>query len=370
MKKKIWIFSGEASGDMYGAEILSILKKKHKSLTIYGMGGSMMRNYYPQLIDSNKLGVIGFVEVLKKLPLFLFLFYRFLFKSKLKRFCPDIALMIDFPGFNFPLAQKLKKKGVKIIWFVSPQVWAWKKERIPKIVKVVDKMLVIFPFEVDTYKGTKLDVEFVGHPLIPILGNQKEKRDEKLILLLPGSRLSEIKFLLKTIYLAALELQKRNSSFYFILPIAKTYLKKEIIKIIKKIDPKKKLKLKLVDGKSQLWMKKAFLGISSSGTITIEASLLNLPLVTVYKVKKTSYNIIKKLYQLKYFVMPNILLNKEVFPELIQDEFTIKSVVEKTQYLLKEENYTKTQEKLKTIQSNLSTNHNCFERIVNILENS
>ena len=364
-RKNFWIFAGEASGDMYGAEILSLLKKSSPQIKIFGMGGAKMKLIAPEIFDSSKLGVIGFVEVIKKLPLFLFIFWRFTFKALFKKQRPDIALMIDYPGFNFPLAKKLKKRGTKIFWFISPQVWAWKEKRIPKIAKLVDKMFVIFPFEINCYKETSLDVEFVGHPLIPLLKKLPNPKNPNLILILPGSRTNEVQKLLPYIYLSALKIKKKIPKFIFKLPIALPHLKEKIIKVIKKIDPNNSLNLELVDGNSHQLMKIAHFGIASSGTITIEASILKLPLVIVYKVSPTSYKIIKKHYKLPYFAMPNILLNKEVFPEILQDNLSVENLTQASLNMLKEKNYQTTLKELDSIAKMISGNkkQNCFEEI-------
>jgi len=165
-QKKLWIFAGEASGDMYGARLAHEVKDiMGDDVKISGMGASKMRDEGVELlVDSTELGVMGFIEVLKMIRTFKKVFKKLEALALEER--PDAVVLIDYPGFNLRFAKKMHESGIPVIWYISPQVWAWKKGRIPIIAEVVDKMMCIFPFEVDTYSKTDLDVEFIGHPLV------------------------------------------------------------------------------------------------------------------------------------------------------------------------------------------------------------
>ena len=165
---KVWIIAGESSGDLYGARISRELKKISPDIDISGMGGEEMKKEGLELmVDSTELGVVGIIEVIKIYPTFKRIFNMLVDEAGKQR--PDAVVMIDYPGFNLRYAKKLHALGIPVIYYVSPQVWAWGKKRIPEIARIVKKMMVIFPFETKTYDGTDLDVEFVGHPLAELL---------------------------------------------------------------------------------------------------------------------------------------------------------------------------------------------------------
>ena len=360
-KKKLWIFAGEASGDMYGGKILELIKKSHPQLEVYGMGGQKMRAIYPELKDSTKLGVIGFIEVLKKLPFFYFLFKSFTWRAWRKKYCPDAVLMIDYPGFNFPLAKKLKKKGVKILWFISPQVWAWKAERIPSIVDTVDKMFTLLPFEPKVYEKTSLDVEFVGHPLLEILPiHEKKARDKRQVLLLPGSRIREIQDILPEMCRTAQLLLKKYPDLKFSIPIAREFLRPNIVKIL----IRENLEVELVEqSKIHHLMETSYFSLAASGTVVLECALMGLPTAVLYRVHPRFAKHVAKSYLLDYYALPNILLNKEICPEFVQENLVVDNIFEYSMSLFDEKKYAQVQEELFSLRTLLQTDSSCFEGI-------
>ena len=188
-----WIVAGEASGDAYGAALATALREAQPGIRLAGMGAEKMRAAGVETyIDSTELGIVGFVEVLKHLPMLLRLFRKLVRRAAEER--PSVVVLIDYPGFNLRLAKKLHALGIRVVWYISPQVWAWKRGRIWKLAKYCRRMLCIFPFEPEVYAKTSMRTEFVGHPLLETLApytSQPEDRDPNLVILLPGSRRAE-----------------------------------------------------------------------------------------------------------------------------------------------------------------------------------
>ena len=188
--KTIWIITGEASGDQYGAELAQAIWNLQPDAVIKGMGADHMRKAGVDImVDSTDLGIIGIVEAVKHLPFFISLMKKLVRKAAEER--PAAVVMIDYPGFNLRFAQRLKKLNIPVVYYISPQVWAWKKGRIKTLEACVERMLCIFPFEPQVYKDTKLDARFVGHPLLDALkpyAENRQPRDPNLVILLPGSR--------------------------------------------------------------------------------------------------------------------------------------------------------------------------------------
>ncbi|MBO4631729.1 MAG: lipid-A-disaccharide synthase, partial [Lentisphaeria bacterium] len=237
---KIWIIAGESSGDLYGAKLARDLKNLNPEAEIAGMGGVRMRETGVRLlVDSTELGVVGVVEVLGMIFRFVRIMHFLLKKAEEER--PDAVVLIDYPGFNIRLAKRLKKRGIPVIWYISPQVWAWRKSNIPKLAHYCSKMMVIFPFEVEVYQGSGLDVEFVGHPLVEVVQSRRDpalKRDPNRILLLPGSRRSETKRLLYPMLEAALLLKKRHPSLQFVLSAPREKVAEDIRRDLREFQEK------------------------------------------------------------------------------------------------------------------------------------
>ncbi len=322
-KGKIWIIAGEASGDAYGAALALEMKEIVPELSLCGMGGDAMAAAGVDLfVDSSELGVVGLVEVFKHLPKFHAIFHDLVERASQER--PDAVVLIDYPGFNLRFARKVHELNIPVVYYVSPQVWAWGRRRIPQIAAVVDKMLVIFPFEQQVYARTDLDVEFVGHPLLEILERCKTDvvRDNNLILLLPGSRSSEIERLLPVMLKTAQQLQNERQELSFVVAAPRRKIAEHIQQKIRKYEAKHgKVKgLEIVTGQTREWLQKATVGLAASGTVTMEAAILGLPLVVIYRVQAVTYWLSKLIVNVPYFTMVNLVAGKMVYEEFLQNE--------------------------------------------------
>lgn len=343
VSNEIWIISGEASGDLYGSKIAQELKKQDPSLKIRGMGGLNMRRAGVDIIvDSTELGVIGIVEVLENIFKFIKIFL-FLVKEA-KRVRPRGVVMVDYPGFNLRFAKKLWKLGIPVIWYISPQVWVWRKGNIKKLAKYCKKMLVIFPFEPEVYNGSGLDVEFVGHPLVEIVQERTDpaiERDPETILLLPGSRKKEIKYLLDPFLETASILKMRRPELSFVISAPRETILgmiREGIAAFHKKHPGMILPdFELNSGKTPFWQQRCTCGLAASGTVTVECAIAGLPLVVAYKLNKITFMlarlIIGKLFR-GFFTMVNIILYKNVFHEFLQHQVVPETLADEIEMLL------------------------------------
>lgn len=325
----IMIIAGEASGDRHGANLINVLKAKDPEARFSGMGGPLMRRAgQEQLYDIKDLAVMGLTEVLKKI-----FFFRKVFNESLaflNKERPDVLVLIDYPGFNVRLAEQAYKEKIKVVYYISPQVWAWGRGRVKKIGRIIEKMLVVFPFEKDIYAKEGIPVDFVGHPLLDELGDRASREDARrsfsfapediVISILPGSRFQEIKLILPIMLKTAHLLRKKFNAVFF-LPLASTVKREAIEKELKKIKPYQDLGekfLKIVESQAARVISASDLIITASGTATLESAILEKPMVIIYKVPFLSYLILKRLIKLPCIGMVNILLKEEVCPEFIQ----------------------------------------------------
>jgi len=322
--KKLMIITGEVSGDLIGAALVKELKSLKPHLNIIGIGGDKMREEGMELIyHSDQMAFLGFIEVVKHLP----------FIRKVQKKLIDVikdeeikhVVLIDYPGFNLSIAKKLKPLGVKVIYYVSPQIWAWAKGRIKKVKKYVDKMLLVFPFEAEFYGKENIDVEFVGHPLVERVSrykfiNKNEfyskfklELDKEILLVMPGSRKQEVKEIFPEAIKAAGKLANK-----FNLQVVVARSKNIDEKYLRQLSGNEKF-VSVEDHNYEL-MKYSRFGIIKSGTSTLEAGYFSLPMVIIYKTSPLTYLIGKQLVKLDRIGMVNILLNEMVVPELIQNK--------------------------------------------------
>ena len=327
---KIALVVGEQSGDELGGPLIDSIRKQFPEAEFIGLGGdSMKRRGLASFFDINEIAVMGIVEPLLRLRKILNLrknFKKFLIDQK-----PDLYIGIDSPDFNLPIAKYLKKKlGIKTIQYVSPSVWAWRKGRIKTMESSVDRVFTLFPFESEVYTDSSLEVSYIGHPLsykLPIEAKETSLEDRtllennnKVIALLPGSRNSEISLLGNEMLKAAKLIKSDLPDARFLMPLSspdhKALLEQNQDTGI----------VEFSYGNSQEVLKIADLAIITSGTATLEALLLQTPCVTVYKTGWLSFKIIKPLLNIKYFSLPNLLANKELLPELLQDEVTPENI--------------------------------------------
>lgn len=357
--KNIMMVAGEVSGDYIGASLIKELKQLDQDINIIGLGGDRMQEAGMNVLyNIKRMAFLGFAEVVKHLP-----FIRQV-QSELieviKKENIRYAVLIDYPGFNLNFAKKLKAIGVKIIYYVSPQIWAWGGGRIKKIKKLVDKMLVVFPFEEDLYRKNNVNVELVGHPLIERISEynymSKEElqkkfnlQDKEIILVMPGSREHEITKIFPEVIKAASK-------------IAEEYDLQVVIACSSNIDenifhsPASSHNFKVVKGFTYDLMKYSKIGIIKSGTSTLEAGLFGLPMVIVYKTSLLTYLIGKNLVRVDAIGMANIISGEKVVPELIQKEVNNKTVYSECNKILSDETlYSEIKRKLELLKEKLGS---------------
>jgi lipid-A-disaccharide synthase len=337
MAQKIFISAGEASGEHYGALLADALQKQlaasGQTAGFFGMGGERMAAAGVEcVVRSEEMAVMGLTEVVRHLPR-IWREYRRL-KQSIRDRRPSVAVLIDFPEIHFRLARELHRLGVPVVYFVSPQLWAWKKHRIKLVRKYIDKMLVIFPFEEPFYREQGVQAEFVGHPLaeLPLLAVSRAQfaaengldPAKTWIGLLPGSRPKEIRDHLPEILRAAREL---GGSFEFLIPLAPTLnaAQREEVQLLVQ-NHGAGLAVRLV-GDARATLHHARASVVASGTATVEAALIGNPFVVVYRVSALTYAIAKRIVTVPHVAMANLIAGKRVVPELIQSDFTAANIV-------------------------------------------
>jgi lipid-A-disaccharide synthase len=347
----IFLSAGEASGEHYGALLLTELKARYSTMGIaprfFGMGGKRMEALgCERIVRAEDVAVMGITEVIRHLPQ-IYGEYRKL-KAAIRVNQPDVAVLIDFPDIHLKLAEEFHRLGVPVIFFVSPQLWAWKKRRIRRVQKYVDHMLVIFPFEEAFYRERGVDAEFVGHPLaelpLPAVTRTRFAEENGLdpadrwIGLLPGSRMKEIRANLPEMVRAARLLWERDARTEFLVPLAPTLTAMQMHEVTGILDASAQgLPVRLVrDARAALFHARA--SIVASGTATVEAALIGNPFVVVYRVSPVTYAIAKRVVKVPHVAMVNLVADwnpsNRLVPELIQDDFQAEKIVQQLEPLL------------------------------------
>ena len=340
---KILISAGEASGDIHAAAVTAAIKNIDPDAQVFGMGGDALRAAGGEvLFDIKDHGVMGFVEVIKKLPDLFKL--RSDFAKVMDERKPDCLVVVDYPGFNMKLAKVAHDKGIPVVSYIAPSAWAWNKGRAKNVAKIVDKVACIFPFEYDVYKEAGAPVEFVGHPLVDIVHPTMSKAeaetwvgkdpDKKLVLLMPGSRLMEIEKMLPTLLEGAKQLQKQLPKVQFAMPRAGTIPLAMLQSKIKASG----LEVKITEGHNYDLFSVADLALATSGTVTLEAALCGLPSVIVYRTSPLNAFIARLVINIPNIGLPNFVAGKQILPELLQEDFTPAKVAAAAMELLAEEN--------------------------------
>jgi lipid-A-disaccharide synthase len=321
--------AGEPSGDMYGAEVARSLFKKFPGCQIYGLGGERMRQAGVRLEgDIRKTAVVGPFEVIGHLGS-LYRVFRHL-SERVESEPPTAAILIDFPDFNLRLAKRVKQTGAPVFYYISPQVWAWREGRVKQIKELVDKMLVIFPFEEEIYRSANVDVEFVGHPLMDMVRATKSKEEfcaqyqldpkKPIVAILPGSRRKEVRYILPALCDAAALIVAQKPDAQFVLPMA-SGIERKLIETIIQARP-----ITIVTNDTYNAVRYARAAVVASGTATLEAALLGTPEVIVYRISRATWFLGKFLLKVRLFGIVNIILGEEVVPELFQDRMTPEAV--------------------------------------------
>jgi lipid-A-disaccharide synthase len=335
---QVLISAGEASGEMYGAQLIEALRRRNPSLQFFGAGGERMRAAGCEIIvDAKDLAVVGITEILSHLPKILGLYQKLIRTADEKG--PALAVVIDSPAFNWRVARQMHKRGVPVVYYVCPQFWAWRQGRVKLLRKYVDKALVIFPFEEKFYRDRGVDATFVGHPLADLpapaitreaYATENHVDPTKLwITLMPGSRRKEVRMNLPTILDAASHM---GSGYEFLLPVARTLdaaffeglMRTRRGQTRQAASLPKSIHL-VPEALPALFHSRA--GIVASGTATIEAALMDTPFVMVYRISPLTYALGKPRVKVPYFAMVNLIAEEEVVPELVQHNFTVENIV-------------------------------------------
>ena len=332
---ELLVVAGEASGDLHGARLISELRRRVPDLAAFGLGGDEMRAAgFEAVAHSSEISVVGLTEALRVLPRAREVFAGLLREVDRRR--PALAVLIDSPEFNLRLARELKRRGVEVAYYVSPQVWAWRRGRIKTIGRLVDRMLVFFPFEVDLYRGHGIDVVHVGHPLVdevPVLPQAWDHGETAAgpyrVALLPGSRVSEIEALLPTLLAAVGRLAAR-------LPIEVRVIKAPTISqdLLEEHVESAGLPVRIVAEDRFAVIADSHLALCASGTATLEVGLLGTPMVMVYRLASWTYVLAKLMVRLPDVSLVNLVLGRRIVPELIQGDANPQRIAEESARLL------------------------------------
>lgn len=319
------IVAGEASGDIYGADLAREAYKIDPALTFFGIGGARMREAGVEtLVDSADMAVVGVVEVFKHFDVIAAAFTKL--KKILLNDPPSLLILIDYPGFNLRLAKVAKKAGVKVLYYISPQIWAWRQGRVKKIARLVDHMAVILPFEAPFYEKAGVPVSFVGHPMLDMVQVTLE-RDQaaasfgldpssKIVGLFPGSRRNEIERLLPVIVQSAQLLKQRFPEIQFILPLASTLKEEDVLPQLQSAG----ISATITRERIHDMIRACDAVISVSGTVTLEIALVGTPMVIIYKLSPLTYQLAKRLIKVDAIGLCNIVAGEIAVKELIQDD--------------------------------------------------
>ncbi len=334
--KRLLISCGEPSGEFYGAELVAELRKRQPDLEVFGLGGDRLAAENVRLLAHLRdLAVVGLVEVLSHLRRLKALFDSVV--AEAARVRPDVAVLIDYPDFNLRLARELRKLGIPVVYYVSPQLWAWRRGRIKDVKRDVAKMLVIFPFEEAIYREAGVPVTFVGHPLIDHVKPPADRTamasqlglspDRPVIALLPGSRNKEVGFNLPPMIEAVKALREARPELQFVLA-AGPHLRAGTF------DQARTAGITIVEGRTREVLSSARVAIVASGTATVETALTLTPMVVVYRLSALTYALGKPLVSVSNYAMVNLIAGRVVVPELIQSDFTPSRVAEETLRIL------------------------------------
>ena len=341
--KTIFFVAGEVSADNHGAALMRCLRELDSELQFVGRGGPQMREVAGEQFKNwiADAAVLGLWEVLRKYGYFREQFHETL--REIRESKPDAVVLIDYPGFNLRLARTLRRQAPrqKIIYYISPQVWAWDRGRIKRMAHFIDLVLCIFPFEVDLYNQVGLRALFVGHPMIERLQDRKieTQRDPNLIGLFPGSRSREVRKIVPIMLETARELRKHNRNLRFEVAAASKQLAREMKPAVDALDQSQDGEaIQIKVDETAVIMQRAWAGIVASGSATLEAAYFRLPFVLIYKVMWPTYLAARLVVNVKYLGMPNLLADKEVVPEFIQYRAKPRAVVEAVQPLIENAN--------------------------------
>jgi len=345
----VFISAGDPSGDNAAAKVVSFLLEKNPELKLLGLGGTALKTLgQDQFVDGSELAVLGFWEVAKR-----YLFFRRLFKksvAKIKQEQPSLILLVDYPGFNLRLAKKIKPLGIPVVYYISPQVWAWGQKRLQQIKELVDLMILILPFEQKFFADSGVNSRFVGHYLLEDIPSEYIKTSSTIngqsatLALLPGSRAQEVERMLPCMMKAAVTFNKRHGTRTEIAAISGIYDYQNCF------DRFGDESISIVYDNPRRVIHNSSLVVTASGTATLETAIIGRPMVVVYRTGSVTYQIARRLVKLDKIALANLVLGEKVLPELIQGEATPESIVAELEKLWNDEiYYGQVQEKLHTV---------------------
>jgi len=338
---KILLVAGEASGDLHGSYLLEAVHEIDPEVEFFGIGGERLKKKGMRLLyHLNNLSVVGVTEAIFKLKEILNALQ--VIKKSIIQEKPDLIILIDFPEFNLRVAKMAQRRGISVLYYISPQLWAWRPKRVKTIGKCVKKMVVFFPFEVSLYKRAGVDVEWVGHPLLDIVKPNFSKEeaikrfgleiDRRTVGLLPGSRIDEIKRLMPVLIRSAHILQQEIPGLQFIIPLAPGISENSLSPWIKNSP----VSVKVIEGFTYDVMNLSDLLITASGTATLEGAILEKPMIIIYKVSWFSYLIGRALIHVDHIGLVNLVAGKEISPELIQEDANPSKISKEALRILKD----------------------------------
>lgn len=347
---KLCIVAGEASGDLHATEVVRELARMDPELRIFGIGGDRLAAEGMRLVrDARDLAIVGLFNVVRHLPMYLRAFRDLVREIDHER--PDAVLLVDYPDFNLRIARECRRRGIPVVYYISPQVWAWRSRRVRQIAERVDQMLVIFPFEKDFYDAHGVPVSYVGHPLVEQLagieprGSTPPERPWR-VALLPGSRRMEVELLLAPM-LDAVERMGADARARII--VAPSVDAAKIAAMVRA----RRLEVELVhDGRLEA-LAQSDVAICSSGTATLEAAILGVPSVVVYRLPRLTYELGRRLVRLPHFSLVNIVAGEAIVPELLQDEVEGGRIAAEARRLLEPERWTRAWQGLEGVRKKL-----------------
>ncbi len=337
--KFVLMVAGEASADLYGAALVKEIRLRDPDVVFWGIGGKRMAEAGVRILFTpEEMAVVGLTEVIPRIST-IFAASRLL-QRILKRNRPDLLLLLDYPDFNIHLAGKAARHRIPVLYYISPQIWAWRKRRIRKIKKRVDRMAVILPFEESFYQGEGIEVEYVGHPILDIRSDalrdqrtsSKADLSDPVLALVPGSRTEEVRSLLPIMLSAATLLKKSYPTLRCVIPLAPTIDEEMVIQAVSGFS------VPVVLSKKGLYatLRQCRAVIAASGTVTLEIALLGKPMVVVYRLSRISYAVGKRVIKVPFISLVNLVAGRKVVPELIQDDVRAEKMAVETAKLLQD----------------------------------
>jgi lipid-A-disaccharide synthase len=364
---KIAVVAGEASGDLHAADVIRELKRLNGDVQSFGIGGDLLeRQGMRVLYHAREMGIVGLFNVLRHLGMFLRIFRDLMTAIEKER--PDVVLLVDYPDFNLRVARKCKELGLRVVYYISPQIWAWRRGRVKKIARVVDQMIVILPFEEDFYREHGVPVTYVGHPLVEQLAMMRRPQPKSGVLrlaLLPGSRRMEVGALLPPM-LDAVEILRRDFNVEAYVLQAPTIDYPELEQLIRA----KGIDVPILPHDRGEAVSAADIALSSSGTATLECAVLGTPVVVMYKLSPATYFVARRLVRLPDISLVNIIAGRRVVPELLQSEVSGDRIAREVRALIEPDRYAQVREDLREVKTKLGeagASHRAAEAIMAVV---